>query len=276
MLYLVPNSFLNSISLYQSDFLRRYTSELKLFFQVYIWYKKQYLSNSSIGLDIFKLKFYSSSADKSPNSLQKCSFLFPIALVYLKERLGHLLDVKTSLIVEKLGAILQLANIVNTFLLIFDGRYRTLQERIFSIRLGMEDPSTRDSISHTFLNRELTWRSLSEIITLLLPHLLASTRIKSTFQFVQRQLDRARNVAGTKNSNGHCSLNSSQSISFCCSFCGQPAINATTFSHCKHIYCYYCLAGRLKTDSLYRCDTCGASIQSLDQLLDRFAIINLV
>lgn len=270
------NSFLNSISLYQSDFLRRYTSELKLLFQVYIWYKKQYLSNSSIGLDIFKLKFYSSSAhdnaDNSPNSLQKCSFLFPIALVYLKERLSHLLDVKTSLIVEKLGAILQLANIVNTFLLIFDGRYRTLQERIFSIRLGMVDPSTRDSISHTFLNRELTWRSLSEILTLLLPHLLASTRIKSTFQFVQRQLDRARNVAGINNSNENSSIDSSQSISFCCSFCGQSAINATTFSHCKHIYCYCCLAGRLKTDSLYRCETCGASIQSLDQLLDRFAI----
>ena len=302
---------------------------------MYLWYRKQYLPPSdqqpaSIGLDIFKLKFSSSSSstDSTPERalsyLQKLSFLLPVTLLYLKERLSGHLPVKGAILVDKLTALLQVLNTVNCLLLIYDGRYRTLSERLFSVvvqpdaskRTQLQGPASATSNNNngsnsgnsstsspnTFFNREVMWRSLSETLTLLLPHLLASSRLKSAVHFLHRQLltvtatirsggGGGRGGAGSavtsrRNSTAGQQQQQQQQqpafpsypISLNCPLCDRPANNATAFAGCQHVYCYYCLASRLKTaasgdtdnDSsgagLFSCQICNAGVQSAEQL----------
>lgn len=306
--------------------LSRFSAELKALLQVYLWYRKQYLPPSdqqpaSIGLDIFKLKFSSSSSstDSTPERalsyLQKLSFLLPVTLLYLKERLSGHLPVKGAILVDKLTALLQVLNTVNCLLLIYGGRYRTLSERLFSVvvqpdaskRTQLQGPTSATSNKNnsgstsspnTFFNREVMWRSLSETLTLLLPHLLASSRLKSAVHFLHRQLltvtatirsgggggrggsavtSRRNSTAGQQQQQQQPAF-PSYPISLNCPLCDRPANNATAFAGCQHVYCYYCLASRLKTaasgdtdnDSsgagLFSCQICNAGVHSAEQL----------
>ncbi|KAH9401074.1 hypothetical protein TYRP_002662 [Tyrophagus putrescentiae] len=310
--------------------LSRFSAELKALLQVYLWYRKQYLPPSdqqpaSIGLDIFKLKFSSSSSstDSTPERalsyLQKLSFLLPVTLLYLKERLSGHLPVKGAILVDKLTALLQVLNTVNCLLLIYGGRYRTLSERLFSVvvqpdaskRTQLQGPTSATSNNNngsnsgnsntsspnTFFNREVMWRSLSETLTLLLPHLLASSRLKSAVHFLHRQLltvtatirsggggrggsavtSRRNSTAGQQQQQQQPAF-PSYPISLNCPLCDRPANNATAFAGCQHVYCYYCLASRLKTaasgdtdnDSsgagLFSCQICNAGVHSAEQL----------
>ncbi len=295
---------------------------------MYLWYRKQYLPPSdqqpgSIGLDIFKLKFSSSSTNSQPERAlsyrQKLSFLLPVTLLYLKERLSGHLPVKGGILVDKLTALLQVLNTVNCLLLIYGGRYRTLSERLFSVvvqpdaskRTQLQGPTSATSNSNsgsnsstssssspnTFFNREVLWRSLSETLTLLLPHLLASSRLKSAVHFLHRQLltvtatirsgggggrggsavtSRRNSTAGQQQQQQQPAF-PSYPISLNCPLCDRPANNATAFAGCQHVYCYYCLASRLKTAAsgdtdndnspgLFSCQICNASVHSADQL----------
>ncbi|KAM0793534.1 hypothetical protein ACM66B_000972 [Microbotryomycetes sp. NB124-2] len=67
---------------------------------------------------------------------------------------------------EKIGAIAGLANFL---VFLYDGRYRTLVDRVLGMRLIYAQRSITPNVSFEFLNRQLVWEAFTEFILFLMP-----------------------------------------------------------------------------------------------------------
>ncbi|ORY90190.1 Pex12 amino terminal region-domain-containing protein [Leucosporidium creatinivorum] len=67
---------------------------------------------------------------------------------------------------EKLGAI---AALVNFLVFLYDGRYRTLVDRVLGMRLIYAQRSITPNVSFEFLNRQLVWEAFTEFLLFLMP-----------------------------------------------------------------------------------------------------------
>jgi len=68
--------------------------------------------------------------------------------------------------VEQAHALCRAANLV-AFL--YQGRYRTLAERLCGLRMDYVDPGVARAVSYEYLNQQLVWRELSELASAVMP-----------------------------------------------------------------------------------------------------------
>ncbi|KAK4055154.1 peroxisome assembly protein (Peroxin-2) [Microbotryomycetes sp. JL201] len=76
---------------------------------------------------------------------------------------------------EKIGA---MAGLANFLVFLYDGRYRTLVDRILGMRLIYAQRSITPNVSFEFLNRQLVWEAFTEFILFLMP-LINIQRVRS-------------------------------------------------------------------------------------------------
>ncbi|GAA5922922.1 pex2/pex10/pex12 family protein [Sporobolomyces koalae] len=67
---------------------------------------------------------------------------------------------------EKLGAVAALANFL---VFLYNGRYRTLVDRVLKMRLVYAQRSASPNVSFEYLNRQLVWEAFTEFLLFLLP-----------------------------------------------------------------------------------------------------------
>lgn len=240
---------------------------------MYLWYKKIYAHNSTIGLDIYKCFFYNSlnSFNGPLSSVQKCSFLLKYLLEYLQNRLETLIysypQSKILQSFEKLIFYFRILEVINLYAFIYKGTFRNLHERLFGIKVGIKSSDLNSQLmnhSYAFLNRELTWNVLIEVLAFLIPLLTNGSLYRKFISQLKIWFSGINDKKCDKLSY----------LDNRCHICQKPAINARCFANCWHIYCYFCIATLLMEQNEYKCSNCDISIFSQENLLEIYPKYN--
>jgi peroxin-2 len=146
---------------------------------------------------------------------------------------------------------------VNFSVYLRHGRYRRLWERVVGCRLVYTQLGAPRHISFDYLNRQLIWSEISDLILFFLPLL---------------NLDSVRSMLHEYFPATHVpSIGSSPTASpGCCSLCRSASgrsIHCRIFP-CRHEYCYFCIASMLSARKKHpvRCSTCSEEVQSVSMI----------
>lgn len=141
---------------------------------------------------------------------------------------------------------LDLLKIGNFLLFLNQGRYYSLLERVFHLRLVSRTKAPR-SIEYSYLSRELLHQSLSELLVVLIP-LLESPLV---FRKLSQWFATKPSAVLTNKEVPALTLNSK--CNGCKQFPWQPY-----HMECRHVFCYYCLIANCKlSDEMYECCICS-------------------
>ncbi|EIE19454.1 hypothetical protein COCSUDRAFT_38277 [Coccomyxa subellipsoidea C-169] len=140
----------------------------------------------------------------------------------------------------------KLASLLNFLLFLRYGRYRSVLERLLGARLVYSKGSMARALSFEYLNRQLVWHELSELLLFLLP-LINVGRIKALVIYFL--------IADGSSGSDSRQL---------CAICGASEIHVPYSAvPCGHRFCYYCLRARTQSDPSYKCPQCGAGISAM-------------
>lgn len=136
-------------------------------------------------------------------------------------------------------------------------RYRSIPDRILKLRLlPLTKSQHHHLLSYEFLNRQLTWTSLTEFLLFILPLILPS------YRRIRRRLVRA-----TKNDDVQVGTLTTLPTRFCaiCFSQGREGrlITNPYCGECGHAYCYTCLVGEVAGEEGdgWGCLRCGTVIK---------------
>lgn len=137
--------------------------------------------------------------------------------------------------------------LVNYAIFIIQGKYRGLLERICSARLVYKNLDRGRFVNFEYLNRQLVWGEISELILFFLPLVDIEILKKSLKRYFPRsRLFGAQSWEFRGDGNDECLL------------CQQARSNCSAWCHlapCNHQLCYYCLASHLCRKE-YACPIC--------------------
>ncbi|KAK9804556.1 hypothetical protein WJX73_009687 [Symbiochloris irregularis] len=176
----------------------------------------------------------------------------------------------------------KLGSLLNFFVFLQQGRYRSLLERVLSIRLVYTRASMARALSFEYLNRQLVWHELSELLLFALPllNIQAIKRLVSQCLPPRTLSRRPATVAASDapgagvESERSASAQGLQAASVQpCSFCNTAEV-ALPYSAlpCQHRYCYFCLRSQTSAADVHVFNVCG----QLGILLGRTASLNVV
>ncbi|KAK3257997.1 hypothetical protein CYMTET_32938 [Cymbomonas tetramitiformis] len=132
------------------------------------------------------------------------------------------------------------AHLANLITFLRNGRYRSPVERLLQARLVYDKPAMNHAISFEFMNRELVWHELSEMLLFLLP-LIPAARIR------QQVGKMAAALWPTSNAMALPARHSVELLArgpepLQCHLCETAPIRVPfEASPCGHSFCYYCL-----------------------------------
>ena len=164
------------------------------------------------------------------------------------------------------------ASFINFCIFLKNGRYPTLIERAVSARLVYQRPSMARVVDFEYLNQQLAWRELSELVLFTLPYLYSS-RVRSLFGVLSMATSRTRSsvdAVGHTATNDESSTTSRRRViqAFRCSACAsREPIHPFVAEPCGHPYCYYCLRARMLEQRLdCRCVRCSKPVKEMRRL----------
>ena len=129
-------------------------------------------------------------------------------------------------------------------LFLYNGRYLSLLENFFQMRLLPAYRSLPRQISFELMNRQLVWQSFTDFLLFLLPLL--------NFNSIKKIFTKITGSGSLKNLKpGSCPI--------CLSTVNTPFVSET----CEHVYCYYCLRSALIDDPKFNCLICGKLVSKI-------------
>lgn len=138
-----------------------------------------------------------------------------------------------------------LLSLLNTLHFFATGSYRTLLERLLSIKMVYGSQKMERLTNLMILKQHLMWQTWASLFSVL-----------RVGRYVSHMLQMARSVATTD------TLRIGQDDR-CCVCNEKPTISQR--SNCGHLYCYYCIRSRLlnsESTGSFRCFKCGQSVHS--------------
>ena len=159
-----------------------------------------------------------------------------------------------------------MANFVNFCVFLRNGRYPTLLERALRARLVYQRPTMARVVDFEYLNQQLAWRELSELVLFTLPYLY-STRVRSTLGALTSRVGRGE-ASPTTNVADAPQRNRVAVQAYRCVACGcREPIHPFVAEPCGHPYCYYCLRARLvEQPTSCACVKCGKRVAEMRRL----------
>jgi len=128
---------------------------------------------------------------------------------------------------------------VNFCVFLRNGRYPTLVERLLGARLVYGQPTMARVVDFEYLNQQLAWRELSELVLFTLPYVY-NTRVRSLVGSIGARRDALLDDRRSGN-RARVSVQAHR-----CVACGCPEpVHPFVAEPCGHPYCYYCLRARL-------------------------------
>eukprot|EP00092_Neocalanus_flemingeri_P002782 GFUD01002979.1.p1 GENE.GFUD01002979.1~~GFUD01002979.1.p1 ORF type:complete len:274 (-),score=48.42 GFUD01002979.1:218-1039(-) len=217
--------------------------ELEAVLRTIIWKFTIWDKQRSIGQELLGIK-YKNNKNSQLYGLAGAGIL----LHYLKQRQSFFLKF-VPLSEQTKNLALHYANIavgtcrlVTSLLFLRQGVYPSLATLVLDLTPVSTIEESR-SIGYSYMSRELLWSTFTELLIFLVP-LLNSSKIKS-------QLSRRFSSSLCKPAT-HLSLSQ-------CSLCSRPPILPCR-GPCGHVYCYYCMASSMDSNSSARCSVCGAEV----------------
>ena len=205
-----------------------------------------------------------------------------------------------TLLLRRAETAASVAALVNSVLFLSQrSRYRSSLELLLGAGLEPSDPSAPRSLSFDYLNRQLVWHELSELMLAVLPlfdrRLLARWRTALSGMMIPGRVvllpssssasssDVASEAAATAgepaagNTGGEAgdddsssssgSGSSASSSATSCAACGaSPPSTPFAALPCRHAHCYYCLAASCGADPAYECSRCGERVAAMVRL----------
>lgn len=129
---------------------------------------------------------------------------------------------------------------------------RTLLERLIGARPVYVQTHAPRAISYEYLNRQLVWGELSELLLFVLP-LFNLASVKRSLRRLLPQPAARGGASGRQTACGTCGA-------------AFPLLTPAAALPCGHVHCYYCLRARTQADALCECGVCGRRVQALCRL----------
>lgn len=136
----------------------------------------------------------------------------------------------------------------NFLVFLWNGKYRSLIDRVLGMRLVYNAPLMSRNISFDYMNRELVWNGFAEMILFIFP-LINFEKIKNwMFSWGSKSLVDPKNH-----------------YPFTCPIC-QKNITVPYVTNCGHNYDYFCIHNILVQEGQVDCLKCGKQINEIKRL----------
>lgn len=138
--------------------------------------------------------------------------------------------------------------IFNFLVFLYNGKYRSITDRILGMRLVYETPLMSRNISFDYMNRELVWNGFAEMILFIFP-LINFEKIKNwLFSWGKKSFIDPKN---------HYPFN--------CPIC-QKNITVPYVTNCGHYYDYFCIHYLMVQEGQVDCLKCGKKVNQIKRL----------
>jgi len=160
------------------------------------------------------------------------------------------------------------AALLNAAAFLRGGGHRSLLERALGLRLAYRSPTMVRAVSFEYLNRQLVWHGVSELLLFLLP-LLSAARLRGALRGLLARVrgpaalgpaDGAPGAKAASATAGAASASGSAACPVCAAaepgtpFCAAP---------CGHVFCFYCLRASTLADAAYACPLDGRRVTAM-------------
>jgi len=175
---------------------------------------------------------------------------------------------------DKLEKIWKTASLANFLVFLYDGRYKSLIDRILGMRLVYVRKDVQHQVSHEFMNRQLVWTAFTEFLLFILP-LINLSRVRN---MLGRLFSKSNSIDLPPQICAICYQNEQTSSSSNTESLGMGTTTTGPFSsgtgnravnpfvtNCGHVFCYYCIKTATMADSDYHCPRCLVGVTSLSR-----------
>ncbi len=205
-------------------------------------YQKVFHALLSIGLPYFFVRFTRFCSDQNWNEADPST---------LKRKIWN--------IVKRVEFYYQIIYCCNFLTFLYQGKYRSLSDRFLGMRLVYDKPFMIRNVSFDYMNRELIWNGLAELLLFIIP-LIPWDKYYQTFS----------NLFNTSTSvlNATTSTTIPTQITHIsnCPICNMDPIQIPYISQpCKHQFCYSCIVNYCKEENV-SCPVCNTVIQKVKRL----------
>lgn len=164
--------------------------------------------------------------------------------------------------------------LVNFLLFLYNGKYRTIVDRLLRMRLVYAQRTSSRQISFEFLNRQLVWHAFTEFLLFIVP-LINTRKMRSRL----KRLLLPKSLTAPKAKLGFLPLH-------ICPICHEreftedplkagamvgtaastdTSLNNPYTTNCGHRYCYYCIESKLQTEEDWACLRCGEVVKTIER-----------
>ncbi|KAK9845945.1 hypothetical protein WJX81_006604 [Elliptochloris bilobata] len=168
------------------------------------------------------------------------------------------------------------ASLLNFLVFLRYGRYRSVLERLLRARLVYSRAAMARALSFEYLNRQLVWHELSELLLFLLP-LVNVGRLKAAVMsrlprlsppIAPAELSAGAGPAQEAGSATAAAAAAAAEVGQPCAICGARDVLVPYAARpCGHRFCYYCLRGNTLADARFACPRCGARVEAMQRWL---------
>jgi len=150
---------------------------------------------------------------------------------------------------EKVVRVISLANLV-AFL--FDGKYRTIVDRILGAQVVHENRFSPRNIPFDFMNQQLVFDELTGFVRFVVPYFQSMKSGRGFLAWVPT----FNKVTEVTSGNQRTNLNS-------CVVCGTVSPIMPHAGKCGHVGCYVCLMTQMTKIPNYKCPQCNCPVENL-------------
>lgn len=239
--------------------------------------------DSTIGMKVYNMRYSDGVSNCNKTSaehprhykllLLTCSNLILPYLVRRSAKLNQILNVILSrhlnlkwLTIDNLAMAAKFLSVINFIEFLRDGRYLTIQERLFNLLPTINEQDyfrgiSLNKVQMELLYRETVWKVIAGFLTTVIP-LINLTRIKNNALRATGLMPQAKSTG----------LNLAEKImaqsgSNKCGICKKQVYNPYIIG-CRHLYCYYCISSSYLSDPTpgYVCLQCNYSTKDSSQV----------
>lgn len=138
-------------------------------------------------------------------------------------------------------------SIINTLHFLVTGKYRSLIDRVLTLRVVYGGQKMQRLTNLQFLNQHIMWQTWMSLLNVLRIGRYLTRFVQSLQQVIKPQS----------------SLNFNDNTNVCAACHNQLTLSQR--ANCGHLYCYYCIKSRLidcQASGSFRCYRCGHAIHS--------------
>ncbi|KAI8070828.1 Pex12 amino terminal region-domain-containing protein [Gongronella butleri] len=164
--------------------------------------------------------------------------------------------------------------LLNFLVFLYNGKFRTLIDRLLGMRLVYAKKSLNRQVSFEFLNRQMVWHAFTEFLLFLVPLInVEKLKLRLTRMLLPKSF-LASNKGYDKLPDNQCAIchdNSSVDASAGGAPVGQVqnfTVHNAYAASCGHAYCYYCIQSKMVVfGGEWPCLRCGERVESIRKMI---------